>query len=46
MSLPPAVYGRQYDAKYVAFEYLSQAAFVADTIWGVQLEPARTLSTF
>ena len=30
----------QYDAKYLTFEYLLHAAVVADTIWGVQLEPA------
>ena len=26
--------------KYVTFEYLLHAAFVADTMWGVDLEPA------
>ena len=35
-------HGGQYDTKYVTFEQLLHAAFVADTIWGDKLEPART----
>ena len=31
--------------KYVTFEYILQAAFVADNIWVVQLEPARRFAT-
>ena len=42
--MPPSstVHGGQYDTKYVTFEQLTRAAFVADTIWGVWLEPACT----
>ena len=36
-----AVHGGQDDTKYVTFEYLSRAAFAADTICGDTLEPAR-----
>ena len=35
------VYGGQHDTKYVTFELLLHAAFVADEIWGFTLEPAR-----
>ena len=34
------VHGGQYDANYVTFEWTLQAAYVADTIWGVLLDPA------
>ena len=43
MSLSFTVHGRQHDTKYVTFELLLHAAFVADEIWGFMLEPARTL---
>ena len=33
--------GGQYDTKYVTFELLSHAAFMADKNWGFTLEPAR-----
>ena len=36
------VYGGQHDTKYVTFELLLHAAFVADEIWGFTVEPART----
>ena len=36
-----AVHGGQHDTKYVTFEFLVHAAFVADEIWGDILEPAR-----
>ena len=44
MSMPPSstVHGGQHDTKYVAFQLLMHAAFVADEIWGFMLEPART----
>ena len=32
--------------KYVTFELLMQAAFVADGIWGFMPEPARVVITF
>ena len=35
------VHGGQHDTKYVTFELLMHAAFVADEIWGFMLEPAR-----
>ena len=35
------VHGGQHDTKYVKFELLMHAAFVADEIWGFVLEPAR-----
>ena len=41
MSPSSVVDGGQYDAKYVTFEQILQAAFMADTIRGVKLEPAR-----
>ena len=47
--MPPscAVLGGQYDAKYVTFEYLPHAAFLAETIWGGKLAPAgRILGLF
>ena len=40
MSPSSAVHDGQYDTKYVTFEWLLHAVFVADTIWGVLLEPA------
>ena len=43
MSPSSTVYGGQHDTKYVTFELLLHAAFVADEIWGFMLEPARTL---
>ena len=43
MSSSSAVYGGQHDTKYVTFELLLHAAFVADEIWGFMLELARTL---
>ena len=33
-------HGGQYDTKYVTFEQLLHAAFVAGTIWGLFVEPA------
>ena len=44
MSLSSIVHGGQHDTKYVTFELLSHAAFVADAIWGGMLKPARTTS--
>ena len=41
MSPSSAVHGGQHDTKYVTFELLLHAAFVADEIWGFMLEPAR-----
>ena len=35
------VHDGQHDTKYVAFELLLHAAFVADEFWGFMLEPAR-----
>ena len=46
MSSVSTVHGGQYDAKYVTFELLVHAAFVADEIWGFMLEPARIYSLF
>ena len=40
MSLSSTVHGGQNDTKYVIFEYLPHATFVADTIWGCSLEAA------
>ena len=40
-SPPSTVYGGQHDTKYVTFELLTHAAFVADEIWGFIPEPAR-----
>ena len=42
MSPSSTVHGRQNDTKYVTFELLTHATFVADEIWGFMLEPART----
>ena len=41
MSPSSTVHGGQHDTKYVTFELLMHAAFVADKIWGFMLEPAR-----
>ena len=41
MSPSSTAHGGQHDTKYVAFEFLLHAAFVADEIWGFVLEPAR-----
>ena len=41
MSPSSTVHGGQHDIKYVTFELLLQAAFVADEIWGYIPEPAR-----
>ena len=38
--------GGQHDTKYVTFELLMHAAFVADEIWGFMLEPARIYVCF
>ena len=38
------VRGGQHDAKYVTFQLLLRAAFVADEIWNDLLEPARMAS--
>ena len=46
MSPPSTVHGGQHDTKYVTFELLMHAAFVADEIWGFMLEQARTWCTF
>ena len=43
MSLSFTVHGRQHDTKYVTFELLLHAAFVAGEISGFMREPARTL---
>ena len=43
MSPSSTLHGGHYDTKYVTFEYLLQAAFVADEILGDMLEPARTI---
>ena len=42
MSPSSTVYGSQHDTKYVVFELLMHAAFVADEIWGFMPEPARS----
>ena len=44
MSPSSTVYGGSHDTKYVTFELLMHAAFVADKIWGFTLEPARRIS--
>ena len=44
MSPSPTVHGGQHDTKYVTFELLLHATFVADEIWGFVLEPARSYS--
>ena len=41
MSPPSTVHGGQHDIKYVTYELLLHAAFVAGEIWGFTLEPAR-----
>ena len=41
LSPSSTVYGGQHDTKYVPFELIWQAAFVADEIWGFMREPAR-----
>ena len=41
MSPSSTVHGGRHDTKYVTFELLMRAAFVADEIWGLMLEPAR-----
>ena len=42
MSPSSTVHDGQHDTKYVTFELLLHAAFVAEEIWGDMLEPART----
>ena len=42
MSPSSTVHGGQHDTKYVTFELLLRAAFLADIFWGDKLEPART----
>ena len=42
MSPSSIVHGGQHDTKYVTFELLMHAAFVADENWGFMLEQART----
>ena len=42
MSPSSTIHVGQHDTKYVTFELLMHAAFVADEIWGFILEPART----
>ena len=42
MSPSSTAHGSQHDTKYVTFELLMRAAFVADEIWGFMPEPART----
>ena len=42
MSPSSTVHDGQHDTKYVTFELLMHAAFVADEIWGFMLEPARS----
>ena len=41
MSPSSTVHGGQHDTKYVTFELLMHAAFVANEIWGFTPEPAR-----
>ena len=41
MSASSTFDGGQHDTKYVTFDLLVRAAFVADEIWGFMLEPAR-----
>ena len=41
MSPSSTVHGGQHDTKYVKFELLMHAAFVADENWGFMREPAR-----
>ena len=42
MSASSIVDGGQHDTKYVTFELLMHAAFVANESWGFMLETART----
>ena len=42
MSPSSTVHGGQHDTKYVTFELLLHAAFVANEIWDFMLEPARS----
>ena len=42
MSPSSTVHEGQNDTKYLTFELLMLAALVADEIWGIMLEPART----
>ena len=46
MSASSTVHGGHHDTKYVTFEFLLHAAFVADEFWGDKLEPARRLFFF
>ena len=46
MSPSSTVHGGQHDTKYVTFELLMHAAFVADEILGFMLEPARMTSMY
>ena len=46
MSPSSNVHDGQHETKYVTFELLMHAAFVADEIWGFMLEPARTAPGF
>ena len=46
MSPSCTVHGGQYDTKYVTFELLLNAAFVADEIWVFTLEPARIYTKY
>ena len=43
MSPSSTVHGGQHDTKYVTFELLLHAAFVADEMWGFMLVSARNL---
>ena len=45
MSPSSTDHGGQHGTKYVTFESLLHAAFVADEIWGFMLEPAHTMFT-
>ena len=45
MSPSSTVHGGQHGTKYVTFELLLHAAFVADEIWGFMLEQARVSKT-
>ena len=46
MSPSCTVHGGRHDTKYVIFELLMHAAFMADEIWGDMLEPARISSIY
>ena len=41
MSPSSTVHGGQHDTKYVTFELIVHAVFVADEIWGFTPEPTR-----